>query len=168
MENNFTAELWDKDKYGEKWEDIKERVLYLENEEFGDKSFPEEWFEKDFKNENTTVVLLKDQDLKIIGYTYACPIGNAFPERTSENMETALIWDTVIEKKWRGKHLVGLMMDRIEDELRKRGYKYVEREARTENNYAANIVKHYSDRIVKHSKPHDSPWGEQIFFRIKL
>ena len=162
------AELWDKNKEGEKWGDIKGRVIFLENEEFKEKSFPEDQFECDFKNEKTVVILLKDPASNIIGYTYTQPIGNAFPERVSENEETALIWDTVIEKKWRGRHLVGIMMDCLENELRKRGYKYIEREVRVENNYAANVTKHYKDQIVKKSKPHDSPWGSQIFFKIKL
>jgi GNAT superfamily N-acetyltransferase len=77
------------------------------------------------------------------------------------------MWDTIIQNEHRGKGLLGELMSTLETELKKRGFKYLERNALTANNFAENISKHYNDRIIK-SFPLDSRWGPQIFFRIKL
>jgi hypothetical protein len=58
-------------------------------------------------------------------------------------------------------------MGRMEEELRNMGYVYFEIDAVTANNYAGNIAKFYKYRILK-SEPHDSRWGPQVYFRIKL
>lgn len=150
------------------WDKIGDTIIKLEREAFGDKSFTIDYLKSDFINPNNIVILLKEKNTeKIIGFTYAKPIEEAEPDRKAEKGETAYIWDTIIDKAYQGRHLVGIMMDRLEEELRKRNYKFIERNSLLEKNYADNVVKHYKDRIVK-SEPIDSIWGKQIFFRIRL
>ncbi|MEK9180289.1 MAG: GNAT family N-acetyltransferase [Patescibacteria group bacterium] len=150
------------------WEMIKEDVLQLEREAFGEKGFTEEDFIDDFKN-NAVVVLMRAKNARpIIGLTYAVPIGVYYPERKSESSNTAIIGDTIITKTYRGKRLVGRMMFLLEDALRKRGYQYLERSAMIANHYAENVEKNYQDRIVHKEGPRDSFWGPQMFFKIKL
>lgn len=166
LKEKFVTEIFDPTKHS--WGNIKERIIFIEHEAFGDKAFSDEQFENDFKNKNSTVVLLKNSNSNVVGFIYAQSVDTVFSERTGENKEIAIIWDIVIEEKFRGKHLAGILTDRLEEELKKRKYKYIEMDARIENSYADNVAKHYKDRIVKQSEPHNSPWGEQIFFRIKL
>lgn len=150
------------------WDVIKEKILYLENDAFTKESFSEEEIKNDFLNSENVVVLLKESDLnKIIGFTYAKPIEPETNDGPAKPGETAWMWDTVIDKEYRGRGLLGQMMSTIEKELQNHGFKYLERNALVANNFAENISKHYKDRIIK-SFPLDSRWGPQIFFRIKL
>jgi ribosomal protein S18 acetylase RimI-like enzyme len=165
---NFIAEVFDLAVLS--WEDIKETVISIEREAFGDKSFSDDDLSKDFQDKRNTVVLLKQAGSNtIIGFTYAKPTEEIDPsEEIRPEKEVAFIWDTVIRKSFRHKHLVGILMNSLEEELRKRGYKYFEREAAVANNYAANISKQYKGRILEQSEPHDSVYGSQVFFRIRL
>lgn len=156
QKNNYEVEIFDPKKHS--WSDIKERIISIEHEAFGDKSFSDEDLSNDFQNVNNVVVLLKDSN-NILGFVYAEP---------ANKEETALICDIVIEKKSRQKHLAGILMDSLEEELKKRKYKYIEMDAAVANNFAENISKQYKSRIVEQGEPHDSIWGKQVFFRIKL
>ncbi len=159
-----TTELFDQTSLS--WEKIKKEILALEQEAFKENSFNMEVLEEDFLDKNNIIVLLKDAE-KVIGFTYAKPMEPETDDSPAKPGETAWMWDTIIQKEYRGKGLLGLIMSAIEDELRKRGFKYLERNALVANNFAENISKHYKDRIIK-SFSLDSRWGPQIFFRIKL
>lgn len=161
----FKTEVYQPDK--SKWAQIRQRILLLEKEAFGDKAFDDAEIEKDFLNPRNAIALLKDES-EVIGFTYARPLDEADePCREAEARETAYIWDTVIDKRYRGRHLVGPLMDELEGELRKRGYSFVERMAAVANDYAANVAKHYGDRVVA-SEPQETQYGKQVFFRIRL
>jgi hypothetical protein len=58
-------------------------------------------------------------------------------------------------------------MQKLEEELRAKGVKWLTREAAVKNGYADKIQKHYGDRIVETGE-RMSPWGLQCYFRIKL
>ncbi len=156
QENNFRVEIFNSAKHS--WEGIRERIIFIEHEAFGDKSFSDEDLSNDFQDENNVAVLLKDLDV-IVGFAYT---------ESANKEETAIICDIVIEGQSRHKHLVGILMNALEEELRKRKYKYIEMDAAVTNNYAKNISKFYKNRIVEQGEPHDSIWGQQVFFRIKL
>jgi len=103
------------------------------------------------------VVLLKEAE-KILGFSFAIPAKH----------ETAYIYTTKIDPQYHGKRLVGVIMDLMEAELRKREYKYITRHARVSNDYANKIIKHYGDRIIEQQE-HSSPsYGKQVFFKIRL
>lgn len=162
----FTAEIFNPLLY--KWEDVREKILFLENEAFGKEAFNESELQTDFSDKNNVVVLLRDNDSdEIIGFTYAKPFEPETDDSPAKRGETVWMWDTIIKKEYRGRGLLKVMMSTIEEELKNRGFKYLERNALVANNFAENIGKHYKDRIIK-SFPLDSRWGPQIFFRIKL
>ncbi len=162
----FEAEIFNNDPSG--WMEIKEKIVSLEKEAFETEPFTEETLEADFLDSENIVVLLKDIGSKeVIGFTYAKPYEPETEDSPAKPEETAWMWDTVIQKEYRGKGLLGILISAVEEELKKRGFKYLERNALVANNFAENISKHYKDRIIK-SFPLDSRWGPQMFFRIKL
>jgi len=149
------------------WGRIKQEIISIEREAFGEKSFTDKELTDHFQDEKNTIVLLKD-DQKVIGFTYARP-AEVFPERNiPEKEKTAWVCDIIIKKEFRGKKLVGLMSGLLEKELNKRGYEYIITDAAVANNYAKNISNIYKNRIVRQEGPHDSEWGPQISFIIKL
>lgn len=150
------------------WELIKDKILFIEKEAFGNGAFGEEEMMTDFLDPKNIVVLLKDDTKEeVIGFTYSKPFEPETDDSPALPGETAWIWDTVIQKEYRGRGLLGQMMSVLEVELKKLGFKYIERNALIANNFAESITKHYKERIIK-SYPLDSRWGPQIFFRIKL
>jgi len=161
----ITTEIYKPDRLA--WESIKSEVVALEREAFGEKSFKDDEISVDFLNPKTTTALLKKGE-HIIGFTYARSLDDAKElGRESEITETVYIWNTVISKEYRGRHLVGILMSTLENELKRKGYSYIERAAMVTHEYAAHITKHYADRILK-SEPVDTKYGKQVFFRIKL
>jgi ribosomal protein S18 acetylase RimI-like enzyme len=158
--NTFIAEIFD--PRFRSWNDVAETVIAIEREAFAEKAFSDEDLASDFQDTRNIVALLRSTDSDaIIGFSYAKPLDD-------ERERTAFIWDTVIREEFRHKHLVGVLMQCLEAELKERGYEYLEREAAIANGYAENISKHYKGRIVEQGKPHDSIYGQQIFFRIRL
>lgn len=150
------------------WEKIKEKIMFLEKDAFGEGAFTEDVIAEDFlDSENVIVLLVEEETGEVVGFTYAKPFEPETDDSPAKPGETAWVWDTIIQKAYRSKGLLGSMVSVLEDELRKRGFKYLERNAMVANNYAENISKHYKDRIIK-SFPLDSRWGPQVFFRIKL
>jgi len=150
------------------WEEIKNTIISLEHEAFGDKAFTDEEISSDFLNEKNIIVLLKKEETsEIVGFVYAKPVEEAEAERVAEKGETAYLWDIIIKQEYRGQHLAGILMNKIEEELKSMNYKYMDLCAVKENNFAENISKTYQGRIVK-SEPIDSKWGPQVFFRIRL
>lgn len=154
----------------ESFEKIKFEIFSIENENFGDHSFDEESLTEDFTNPENIIVILRDpaENDKIIGFTYAEPVDHFDKNRKAESAVTAYITDTALLKEYQGRHLVGIMMEKLEDEMKKRGFKFVERDSRVANKYADNVRKAYKDRIVDEKGPSKSEWGDQIFFRIRL
>ena|SRR3989344_1247102 len=162
----FETELFNNNQFD--WIKIKNTIISLEKEAFVDHPFTDKDLEKDFLNSGNTIVLLKNsENQKIIGFAYAKPREPETSDSPAEPGETAWMWDTVIKKEYRGKKLLGSIMNKLEEELKNKGFKYLERNAMIANNFAENVSKHYKDRIIK-SLPLESKWGSQVFFRIKL
>jgi ribosomal protein S18 acetylase RimI-like enzyme len=111
--------------------------------------------------ENTLVLLTDEEDGRIKGFTFA------IYDYDELEVRTAYIYTTKIDPKYQGKKLVVKLMDSLEAELIKKGYKQITRDARISNGYADKIQKTYGDRIIE-SKEHTSPYGSQRFFKIRL
>ncbi len=162
----FEAELFSSNQSD--WIKIKNTIISLENEAFEEHPFNGEDLEKDFLDSANIIILLKNlQNQEVIGFSYAKPMEPETSDSPAEPGETAWMWDTVIKKEYRGRKLLGSIMNKLEEELKNRGFKYLERNAIVANSFAKNISKHYKDRIIK-SFPIESKWGSQMFFRIKL
>lgn len=140
------------------WETVREDVLALEQACFGDKSFPESDLQSHFENPEHIAVLLRKKD-RIIGFTCGIP---------DEEVEGALYIETtdILPEEQGQRHVVSLM-NTLEDEARRRGYRFITRNAAISNGYADKVQKNYAARIVE-SYENDSEWGPQRYFKIAL
>jgi|SRR5581483_6196849 len=118
------------------WQHVRERIVQIEQENFGDGAYSEEELSEAFANPNNTTVVLYDVYGNVIGYSYAIPITKYYPKRKKEIRETVFIDSTAIDKKQQGKGNVGILIDKLEDELKAKGFRYIERTAAVPNGYA--------------------------------
>ena len=158
------------------WDEIKDDVLRIDRAQFGANAFGETKFQDFFANPNATSVLLRDTgNGRIVGLTIAIPAEEKYKRFHTERLDeiraldapTAYIVNTVIDPQYTGHRLVGPLIAALEKELVKKGYGYLDRDARTANNYTRNIRKVYGDRIIS-QHVHESIFGPQMFFRIRL
>ena len=162
------------------WEKIGKDILNVEVSSFGkEKSFDQATLKRDFENQKNTIILIKSKEIgAIIGFTYAKPTIDTYPEdfpKREAAEDTAYIYDTAIEKSHRGKGLLPLLSEKLENELTSRGFAFIERDSANtqaeeklgDETYADKIRKSYQGRIIK-EEPHDSEYGPQVFFRISL
>jgi len=151
------------------WDRIEPDVVRIEREQFGDGAFDEEYLAGEFTDpENTAVVLIDSVSERVAGFTYAVPASLVDRAYSSPNKGTAYVCDTAIDFAHQGRGLVGAIMTVLEEQLRCRGYRYLERDAAVENGYAAKIERAYAGRIVTQGEPQVSEYGPQVFFRIDL
>lgn len=151
------------------WDSIRDDILRIENEQFGDGAFQDDYLGHEFGDPANTAVVLRDEATsRVAGFTYAVPIGLIEWDRVLESRDTAYICDTALGAAYQGRRLIAPMMAALERELRRRGYQFLERDAAVSNGYAAKIERAYGDRIVVQGEPRDSEYGPQVFFRIRL
>lgn len=115
----------------------------------------------------STAILLKKNGV-VVGATLAVPIGKIEPSRQAESAETAYILKTFILPKHQDKGYLAHMMATLEQQLRAKGFRYVERHAMIDNGYAAKILAHYGDQVLVHQVENSPRHGPQMFFRINL
>jgi hypothetical protein len=159
------------------WENIREDILRIEKVQFGDMAFDEETFRSAYSNPKCIFAVLRDTESgRIIAFSYVLSADESYnSDFCSERIEelrildgpVAYIEDTAMDPQYIGHHLIGSLLSLLEETLVERGYKYLDRDAATSNNYAANIQKTYGSRILT-TYPHDSKYGPQVFFRIRL
>lgn len=179
LQSNYPTEIYNPQTTP--WESIKDNVVRIEHSHFGENAYSEEKLKEYFNRPDCTVALLRDpQTHTVVGFSYTTPAETEYdeefhPERLEEleqlDGKSAYIGDTAIDRSYMGKHLVEKMMRTLEDELVRKGYRYMERDAATANNYAVNIKKTYeaNGRLVyAEPEPHKSKYGSQQFFRMRL
>jgi len=115
-----------------------------------------------------TVATLRDESQNLRGFSVAIPISAMDTGRTSEGAQTAYIYFTGVEPAYQGRGLVGELMKDMLQQLRTRGYGFIERDSRVDNGYADDVEKAYQDGIVTKYDYH--PYGEDLqrFMRIDL
>jgi len=141
------------------WAKISKSLFEIEKECFGDLSFSQKDIYRYFTDPNVIAIILKYKD-DVIGFSFGF----------SSEKYSFFIYDTAIRKEFQGKKLVSSIMNLLEKELQRRGYKYIEREVEICNGYAEKIRKHYGERIIEEGMPHTSVYskGKQIFFKIRI
>ena len=143
------------------WESVKDSIMSIENKSFGGSGFGEDMMKGIFEDENNLNYILKDsQANKVIGYVSVM---------LQSDGKSAYIMNTAIAPEHQGKGNVGLLMQKMEDDLKSKGVEYLIRDAAVENGYADKIERHYVERIIE-DKTYEkmSPWGLQRHFEIKL
>jgi GNAT superfamily N-acetyltransferase len=159
---HIKAELFDSSQTD--WEEIKDQILGLLVLNWGaqsleDPDFTPKIMEEMFRNPENINVLIRALDGKIIGYSSAVP--------DEEIEQAAYIYSTDIHPDYQRKKLVSKIMEMMEAEMRRRGYQLITRDSAINNGYADAIERYYEDRIIE-KKDHDSPYGPQRYFKIKL
>lgn len=157
------------------WSMIRADILGIEKANFGDEAFEEELLESQLTFPASVVVLSQTgPERRVVGYTYTLPVQIVYDEGPAEGQperiirpNTAYIVNTAIHPDFQKRHLLGPMMSLLEKELIRRGYTHIERDSAVANDFAANIAKHYGDR-VEEREAHDSEFGPQVYFRIRL
>jgi ribosomal protein S18 acetylase RimI-like enzyme len=146
------------DDIPQKWDLLKEDVLKIETECFGDESLTEEDFQAIFQSNDAILALLKRGN-QTIGFTFGGP------DEDEEN--TLTIYSTAITSHEQGKGYVAQLMQVLESEARTKGYTFLSRYAAKYNGYADKIQKNYGHRVVD-SFEKESELGPQQYFKIKL
>ncbi len=150
------AELFDPST--ETWKDVRRDILELEELCFPGKVFPEASLRSDFENPENIAVVLRKED-GVIGFSYGAP------DRKVEN--AIKIHTTEIHPEEQGKGYVVSLVTMLEDEARRRGFKFLTRHAAIENGYADKITANYGDRVVE-TYERGSDYGPQRYFKIAL
>lgn len=117
-----------------------------------------------------SVVVLLELDGKIIGYSYARPVDKIWPNRSNED-KTVNISSTAILPEYQNRGFVRILNKKMETELKKRGYEYMEGNADENNGYADAIAMAYAKRIVSTERnipASRSGDGLKGFFKISL
>lgn len=158
------------------WDTIKEDILRIDSSASEGEPFPEEMLERDFQDPDTTVILMRDRQTDaIVGFSYAKPTTKTYPEDFPErpaSQDTAYIYYTALDTSHQGQGLVVPLLEKLDEELSRRGYMFIERDAaddkgeETEESYADKLRKNYRERIVA-EESHDSEYGPQVFFRMR-
>ncbi|MEI6790981.1 MAG: GNAT family N-acetyltransferase [Myxococcaceae bacterium] len=152
------------------WEKVKDEIIDLENDIFGDETFDEETLKTGFENPDNTIIIMRDGDGRAIGYAWATPAKALYKEEddyqvfqgreASEN--TAYIYSLGLRKEYQGKGLVVRLYDALNQSLLSKGYTRLHRDAEIKNGLAANILKNNQGKIINNFE-HDSPYGKQMF-----
>lgn len=161
------------------WQEIKEQVIPLTMEGLEIKADDHLLGQRDdvvsfrsiedaFLDPESIVVILRGQDNNFIGYTLAMSIDRMDPSRAAEKKETAYMYYTVVAESYRGQGLISRLTDPLLLELNKRGYRYVERDAKIGNGYADNIEKNSQGSIVESYDADKFGLGKQRFFKISI
>src|SRR3989339_1371167 len=144
------------------WTNISQDILNIENTVFGANADPE--LPVFFQDPATVAVLLREhKSNKIVGYTHAFPDVNDNPKTVAHVDSVALL------PEYQGRGLVKTLNRRLEEELIKRGYKFITLNAGKESGYAEKVARSYKDRIIE-SRDIVSKYGHgpQRYFKIKL
>ena len=115
----------------------------------------------------TTIVGLLPCGGTLTGFTYLELPSRVSPGRDHEDADVRHVSDTAIRRELQGTRLVGTLMSMVEVELAARGVRFLTRNAKIPSGYADKVARHYRDRIIERHD-HESPWGPQRWFRIKL
>ncbi len=137
------------------WQRFGKPILRIERACFGKMAYKSGVIKKDLRRPKNLTVMLRSGD-QVIGFSYALIDGR------SANIE-----DTAILPAFQGQGLIGILMDRVEQELKARGVKTVTRDAAIANGYADAVEHHYGAKVLK-KRDHRSKYGPQRFFQIAL
>lgn len=145
------------------WNTIKQRISEIELECFGEQhAFSDAELRGAFNGRQSVAVLLWDGsssgDGVFVGYTQAEP---------ARARDTYYIANTVIAKSHQGRGLVKLLMDRLYEDVRAAGARFIERDAAIANGYADKVVRAHAADILE-SSDHESPYGPQRFIRMRV
>ncbi|PIR85369.1 hypothetical protein COU15_00900 [Candidatus Kaiserbacteria bacterium CG10_big_fil_rev_8_21_14_0_10_45_20] len=145
---------------------VKEKVSHYFDTllEINKTAFPTEVFNhslvrKVLKEKQTVLAVLTDAETqKIVGY--------ALTTTTNKPHAAHYIANAIIPE-FQGQRLVKALSEKVEEELRNKGFLFVTRDTRTSDGYADKVRKAYGKRVLKEEKSFNI-LGEYIEFTIEL
>ncbi len=141
------------------WEQIRSRVAVLEREEWGQAAFSEPELARQFLASNAVNVLLYD-GTRLVGFACSAP--------SRGGARTTYLWNILIARRYRGRGLVSKLMNTLEPQLRRQGYRFLGMDARVDNGFADAVARHYGPRVTVAGSDHPSDYGIQRPLRIAL
>lgn len=153
-----------------------ERMAALDSQEFGDEYGEAVWYL--IYNLNSTVCVLRNRETKQIdGFTLTIPAKDAYQlnkmySSRDDDETVAYVFSTVLAPEVRGQKQVKRLMEALEKELRAKGYKFIDRDAKDikepgKKSYADKVVAQAGDRVV-HQETHETAIGPQRYIRMTL
>ena len=146
----------------ESWAKIADEIALIDSTAFGGgvplERVRDNFSHPNFEDPSLLTVLLYSKLGLVIGYSQA---------EQSWTKVSARIVRTAIAPEYRGRGLVGNLMNRMETELKSRGVTTLNRKVRTEGGYADAIRRHYKDKIIADYTDDIHPMTERLFV-IKL
>lgn len=153
--------------FGDPRRGVIDAVMCMQANTFSDGGLEREILEKDFRNPKNTILVLYNEGGLPIGITYAEPAAQIFSDLQDE--KTAYVSLTLIDGDYRGNGLVWTMLEGLDEELRKRGYTHVLRDASSHDGYAERLCQHYGSRVENPDvAEHESVYGRQKRLLIQL
>lgn len=131
----------------------------LERREWGKRAFPPTYFRKRLRRRDAVIVVLRAPDGDIVGFITAIP--------DASTPGALYVEDTLVDVPYRGRGLVALMSRALEDEGRRRGYRYLTRDAAIRNGYADKLERAYAGRVLER-RDHPSAYGPQRYLKLAL
>lgn len=162
------------------WETISDAVMAMERYNFPKHPEPVEKLRGIFADPKSSIGVVLDPDAEnpLVGFSVILPAETEysfpdwqFPERLTEPAidlsKAAYVHVTQLAGDHQGHKLVTKLNPMMMQWLLTTEYDYLERDAATENDYAAKLVAAYEDQIIKQFI-HPSKFGEQMFLRQHL
>jgi len=142
------------------WSTVRERIVEIENDVFGQDAFSPEELRRAFTGRETLAVLMWDGpgDGLLVGYTQA--------QRASD-ADTFYISNTAIAKSHQGRGLIKRLMQWLYADIRAAGGRYIERDVAIANGYADMLMRVHAADILE-TFDHDSEYGPQRFIRMRV
>ena len=119
----------------------------------------EEWF----SNAHNTIVLLKLGN-EIVGFTIARPE----IEGRKLDKDTCNVSLTTVSPKFQRNGLARLLMDKLRECLKFKGFTYWERNLAVENGWAKSFIEHEGDRILELGEPRMTEFGLKQYVKRRL
>jgi GNAT superfamily N-acetyltransferase len=137
------------------WSDIEEEIMEIEQHAFEGKGYTKELMKSLCNNPENITIFLKDGE-KIVGYSVA--------EKRSD--ETLYVSSTALLPSHQGKGYVKFLMDRLDEEALKRGFRNYERDARSDNGYADSLEKNYT--VIEKGEDKKTAYGTQRYLAVEI
>jgi hypothetical protein len=148
------------------FEEFKEQLIDLMVDCFPQydmsREFANSIISKQFLGDQSVVALLTEKSNRaLIGFSKA--------HIYSGHPDLANIEFTGISSGKRGNKLIGPLIEKLEEELRKRNVQFVRRQSRIKDGYADAVERHYGDRIIeKRDSENQNEKDPKRFFKIRL
>ncbi len=146
------------------WPVVKDQVLDIMDECFpqygGNRRINEQMITRTYMEPGVVVLLINASDETVSGFSAARVL--------SYDTTTANVGITAILPDYRGKRLVGELMDRLEAELKKKGVVYITRQSRINDGYADAVERHYGDRVIEKTDMPETEIDPKRSFKIRL